>query len=74
MACENASIRMPTYAIRRQGPGRCVPHVMIEVRIDLLRSVKEIAAWTERLTEGLRETADAIGWSPVQVVAWKQGA
>ena len=62
------------YTIRRHGRDRGLPHVMIEVRNDLLRTIKDIAAWTERLTEALRESADAIGLSPVQAVAWKQGA
>ena len=62
------------YTIRRHGRDRGLPHVMIEVRNDLLRTVKDIAAWTERLTEALRESADAVGLSPVQAVAWKQGA
>jgi predicted N-formylglutamate amidohydrolase len=62
------------YTIRRHGRDRGLPHVMIEVRNDLLRTVKDIAAWTERLTEALRESADAVGLSPIQAVAWKQGA
>src|SRR4029079_18897746 len=49
------------YTIRRHGRDRGLPHVMIEVRNDLLRTVKEIAGWTERLTDALRESAGAVG-------------
>jgi predicted N-formylglutamate amidohydrolase len=52
------------YTIRRHGRDRGLPHVMIEVRNDLLRTVKDIAAWTERLTEAIRESAGAVGLSP----------
>lgn len=62
------------YTIRRHGRDRGLPHVMIEVRNDLLRTIKDIAAWTERLTEALRESADMVGLSPLQTVVWKQGA
>ena len=34
---------------------------MIEVRNDLLRAVKDITAWAERLTEALKESAGAAG-------------
>jgi predicted N-formylglutamate amidohydrolase len=49
------------YTIRRHGRDRGLPHVMIEVRNDLLRAVKDITAWAERLTEALKESAGAAG-------------
>ncbi len=51
------------YTIRRHGRDRGLPHVMIEVRNDLLRTVKDIAAWTERLTDAIRESSGAVGLS-----------
>ena len=41
------------YTIRRHGRDRGLPHVMIEIRNDLLRAAKDIAAWTELLTGAL---------------------
>jgi predicted N-formylglutamate amidohydrolase len=49
------------YTIRRHGRDHGLPHVMIEVRNDLLRAVKDIAAWTDRLTDALRESSAAVG-------------
>jgi predicted N-formylglutamate amidohydrolase len=49
------------YTIRRHGRDRGLPHVMIEVRNDLLRAVKDITAWTERLADALRESAGTVG-------------
>ena len=46
------------YTIRRHGRDRGLPHVMIEVRNDLLRAAKDVGAWAERLAEALREFAD----------------
>ena len=53
------------YTIRRHGRDRALPHVMIEVRNDLLRTAKDIAAWAERLTEALKEGAGAVGLVPL---------
>jgi predicted N-formylglutamate amidohydrolase len=55
------------YTIRRHGRDRGLPHVMIEVRNDLLRTVKDIAAWTERLTDAIRESSGAVGLSQAAV-------
>ena len=52
------------YTIRRHGRDRGLPHVMIEVRNDLLRSVKDITAWTERLADALKECAGGVGLMP----------
>jgi len=52
------------YTIRRHGRDRGLPHVMIEVRHDLLRAVTDIAAWTERLADALTECVEAIGLVP----------
>jgi predicted N-formylglutamate amidohydrolase len=49
------------YTIRRHGFERGLPHVMIEVRNDLLRAARDIAAWTERLNGALAEAAGAMG-------------
>ncbi len=54
------------YTIRRHGRDRGLPHVMIEVRNDLLRAVKDIAGWTERLSEALRESIAAVGLGPLE--------
>ena len=54
------------YTIRRHGRDRGLPHVMIEVRNDLLRAAKDIAAWTDRLTEALRESGAIVGLSPAR--------
>ena len=55
------------YTIRRHGRDRGLPHVMIEVRNDLLRAAHDIAAWTERLADALVECADAIGATPTRM-------
>jgi predicted N-formylglutamate amidohydrolase len=52
------------YTIRRHGRDRGLPHVMIEIRNDLVRSARDVAAWSERLTGALKESADAIGLIP----------
>jgi predicted N-formylglutamate amidohydrolase len=52
------------YTIRRHGFERGLPHVMIEVRNDLLRAARDVAAWTERLSEALREGAGVVGLAP----------
>jgi predicted N-formylglutamate amidohydrolase len=57
------------YTIRRHGRDRGLPHVMIEVRNDLLRAAKDIATWTERLTEALRESATAVNLVPARAAA-----
>ena len=49
------------YTIRRHGRARGIPHVMIEVRNDLLADDAAVAAWTERLAAALEETAQRIG-------------
>ena len=54
------------YTIRRHGRDRGLPHVMIEVRNDLLRAAKDIAAWAERLTEALIESAAAVELVPAK--------
>ncbi len=52
------------YTIRRHGRDRGLPHVMIEVRNDLLRAARDITAWAERLTDALRESAGVVGLVP----------
>jgi predicted N-formylglutamate amidohydrolase len=52
------------YTIRRHAFDKGLPHVMIEVRNDLLRSPAEIAAWVDRLANALTESALAVGQSP----------
>lgn len=52
------------YTIRRHGRDRGLPHVMIEIRNDLLRAARDIAAWTERLTDALVESAAVIELVP----------
>ena len=52
------------YTIRRHGFDRGLPHVMIEIRNDLLRSAEDIDAWAGRLTETLGESAGAVGLAP----------
>lgn len=49
------------YTIRRHGRARGIPHVMIEVRNDLLADDAAVAAWTDRLAAALGETAERIG-------------
>jgi predicted N-formylglutamate amidohydrolase len=45
------------YTIRRHGRDRGLPHVMIEIRNDLLRDAEDIARWTDLLTDALSEGA-----------------
>lgn len=52
------------YTIRRHGRDRGLPHVMIEIRNDLLRTEKDIARWTERLTDALIDSAAALELVP----------
>ena len=54
------------YTIRRHGFDRGLPHVMIEVRNDLVESATDVAAWVERLGDALVESAAALGLSPAQ--------
>ena len=42
------------YTIRRHGFDRGLPHVMIEIRNDLLRSAEDIAAWAGTVDGGAR--------------------
>jgi predicted N-formylglutamate amidohydrolase len=42
---------------------------MIEVRNDLLRTVKDISAWAERLAGAILEGADVIGTVAAQASA-----
>ncbi|MCX5481112.1 N-formylglutamate amidohydrolase [Kaistia geumhonensis] len=49
------------YTIRRHGRARGIPHVMIEVRNDLLADTAAVAGWTDRLAAALAETAARIG-------------
>ncbi len=48
------------YTIRRHGRDRGLPHVMIEIRNDLLGAAEDVARWTERLTEALGAGAAAL--------------
>ena len=48
------------YTIRRHGRDRGLPHVMIEIRNDLIRTAEDIGAWTERLTGALLESATTL--------------
>jgi predicted N-formylglutamate amidohydrolase len=52
------------YTIRRHGRDRALPHVMIEVRNDLLRAAEDIAAWVDRLSSALAESAGVVGLHP----------
>ena len=52
------------YTIGRHGRDRGLPHVMIEVRNDLLRAARDIAAWTERLSEALQISSRCVGLLP----------
>lgn len=54
------------YTIRRHGFDRGLPHVMIEVRNDLVRTATDVAAWVDRLAGALVESASAIGLSPLR--------
>ena len=57
------------YTIRRHGRDRGLPHVMIEVRNDLLRAIADITAWTQRLADALIEGATAIDLVPARASA-----
>lgn len=48
------------YTIRRHGHDRGLPHVMIEVRNDLLKTARDIAAWAEKLAAALVESAQGL--------------
>lgn len=50
------------YTIRRHGRDRGLPHVMIEVRNDLLRTSRDVAAWVDRLGGALATSAGSIGF------------
>lgn len=52
------------YTIRRHGRDRGVPHVMIEIRNDLLQTARDIAMWTAVLADVLKECAGAVGLMP----------
>jgi predicted N-formylglutamate amidohydrolase len=56
------------YTIRRHGRDRGLPHVMIEIRNDLLRATRDVVAWTERLSAALGECAAAIDLVPAAEV------
>jgi predicted N-formylglutamate amidohydrolase len=47
------------YTIRRHGRDRGLPHVMIEIRTDLLRDATAQQAWAERLA-GILEGLDVV--------------
>jgi len=49
------------YTIRRHGRDRGLPHVMIEIRNDLLHSSLDVAAWVEGLGEALAFGVGEIG-------------
>ncbi|WP_175561770.1 N-formylglutamate amidohydrolase [Kaistia soli] len=49
------------YTIRRHGRDRGLPHVMIEVRNDLLRTSAGIDGWTKRLGDALATSALSLG-------------
>ena len=55
------------YTIRRHGRDRGLPHVMIEIRNDLIRAAKDVAAWTELLAGALRDCAAALELVPARV-------
>jgi predicted N-formylglutamate amidohydrolase len=55
------------YTIRRHGRERGLPHVMIEIRNDLLKSRAGIESWADRLTETLLTSSAATGLSPAPV-------
>ncbi len=52
------------YTIRRHGRDRHLPHVMIEVRNDLLRAARDVSEWVERLAAAIRTGSSAIGLVP----------
>lgn len=49
------------YTIRRHGADRGLDNVMIEVRNDLLRNGRDIAAWADRLTRAIEISAEKGG-------------
>lgn len=49
------------YTIRRHGRDRGLPHVMIEIRNDLIRTEAEVATWADRLAGVLGEAVAAGG-------------
>jgi len=57
------------HTIRRHGRDRGLPHVMIEIRNDLLRSGRDIADWTARLAVILQGVADQMDLSPLAAAA-----
>ena len=52
------------YTIRRHGRDRGLPHVMIEIRNDLLRAAEDVARWTDLLADALLDSAAALGLVP----------
>lgn len=54
------------YTIRRHGRARGLPHVMIEIRNDLIASRAGVEAWAGRLTTALHTSSAATGASPVR--------
>ena len=61
------------YTIRRHGRDRGLPHVMVEVRNDLLANSAMIAAWAERLLAALRGSAATPGLVSADAAAAIQG-
>ena len=57
------------YTIRRHGRDRGLPHVMIEVRNDLLRTAADIAGWSARLVDALLQSAAAVRLEPARSTA-----
>lgn len=49
------------YTIRRHGRDRGLPHVMIEIRNDLLRSEAAIAGWVDRIWAALATSVARLG-------------
>ncbi len=54
------------YTIRRHGRDRGLPHVMVEIRNDLLRTRAGIESWADRLTDALLTSSSAAGLSPAR--------
>lgn len=50
------------YTIRRHGRERGLPHVMIEIRNDLLTSTRDFDAWAKGLGDTLAEAARILGY------------
>lgn len=50
------------YTIRRHGRERGLPHVMIEIRNDLLASTRDHEAWVKGLGDTLAEAATTLGY------------